>query len=911
METQRKSDKERFLTASVVRFGPYQVDRRAGEVRKHGQRIRLSGQPFEVLSLLLERPGEVVTREEIRQRLWREDIFVDFERSLNSAIKKLRQALNDDSQDPRYIETLPKKGYRFIATAETETSGEPLADTESGDLATLPLASDPASQHTPMDAVLGLRESPPARRKLMVALAITLLLAVGLVAYRASRKSRTVISNAPAKSANFRSSIAVLGFRNLSSNRDSDWLSTAFTRMLSTELAAGEKIRIIPEETVVRAKVDLGLQEKNGYPRETLRALRTDLGSDYVLAGSYVALGSKDSGQVRIDLRLQETISGETLASISVNGKQSEIFDLVTRAGQEIRRKLGSTVPPEGDVDWRTVLPSNPEAARFYSEGLTRLRLSENAAALQLLQNSVRLAPDFALGHAALAEAWAALGHDTSAVASAQKAMELSTSLPEDERFAIEGRYYELKRDWAGAIGVYRHLWQDFPDDLESGLRLAAAQAASGNANDALTTLSSLRSGAAPQRDDPRIDLAEASVAAQKGDYKGQQQLAEQAARKAKSFQARLLVARAELVKGWALDDQSQLKEAKEAYSTAQNIFEEAGDGDGAATVQNDLGIVLQKEGDLAGAEEKLGQARDYFLKVGAENKFAAALTNLGEVYREEGRSSEAGDLYRQALQIFRKTGRKDNEYATMNNLGGALYQNGDFRGARKLFEDLLSVRKNANDRIGVALAKTNLADVLRVQGDLDPALSLYREALASFKEMGDRSSAASVQLAYSRALVAAHDFAGARRALQEALATNQEIGAKGDAAMDRLMLMQVSLEEGRPESDEKSARSAIEELSNEHRGADEMEGLAIAADAFVAQKKFPEALDFVQRAQGIRNTDWLAKFHLSLVSARLDAERGNGGLSRQKLNKLIVDAKNAGCLSCQTSVLAALSHSR
>jgi DNA-binding response OmpR family regulator len=99
----QKETKEFSISTNLIRFGPYQVDRRAGEVRKHNQRIRLSGQPFEVLSLLLERPGEVVTREEIQQRLWTENIFVDFERSLNSAIK-LRGALNDDPQGPRYIE---------------------------------------------------------------------------------------------------------------------------------------------------------------------------------------------------------------------------------------------------------------------------------------------------------------------------------------------------------------------------------------------------------------------------------------------------------------------------------------------------------------------------------------------------------------------------------------------------------------------------------------------------------------------------------------------------------------------------------------------------------------------------------------------------------------------------------------
>src|SRR3982074_3841773 len=104
----------------LLRFGPYLLDRRIGELRKHGIWIKLSGQPLEVLVLLLERPGELVSREELRQRLWTNDVFVDFERSLNSAVKKLRRALNEDPQEPRYIETYPRKGYRFIGVIEQE-----------------------------------------------------------------------------------------------------------------------------------------------------------------------------------------------------------------------------------------------------------------------------------------------------------------------------------------------------------------------------------------------------------------------------------------------------------------------------------------------------------------------------------------------------------------------------------------------------------------------------------------------------------------------------------------------------------------------------------------------------------------------------------------------------------------------
>src|SRR3979409_626161 len=100
------------------RFGAFEVDLRAGELHKHGIRLKLQGQPFHVLAVLLEHPGEVVTREELRQKLWPADTFVDFDTGLNSAVKKLRDVLADSAEEPRYIETLPKRGYRFIAALE-------------------------------------------------------------------------------------------------------------------------------------------------------------------------------------------------------------------------------------------------------------------------------------------------------------------------------------------------------------------------------------------------------------------------------------------------------------------------------------------------------------------------------------------------------------------------------------------------------------------------------------------------------------------------------------------------------------------------------------------------------------------------------------------------------------------------
>jgi DNA-binding winged helix-turn-helix (wHTH) protein len=147
--------------AKLLRFGVFEVDLRAGELRKAGLRVKLQGQPFQVLAVLLESPGKVVTREELQQQLWQSDTFVDFEHGLNTAVKKLRQALDDDSDNPRFVETLPRRGYRFIApvSGSVEAPSAPGGAIAPGELST---ASLPA---TPVDVAGVIREVSPADRK--------------------------------------------------------------------------------------------------------------------------------------------------------------------------------------------------------------------------------------------------------------------------------------------------------------------------------------------------------------------------------------------------------------------------------------------------------------------------------------------------------------------------------------------------------------------------------------------------------------------------------------------------------------------------------------------------------------------------------------------------------------------------
>ncbi|PYS35286.1 MAG: hypothetical protein DMG14_27395, partial [Acidobacteria bacterium] len=138
--------------------------------------------------------------------------------------------------------------------------------------------------------------------------------------------------------------------------------------MLTTELAAGEHLRTIPGESVSQMKINLSLADAGSYAKETLSKIRTNLGTDNVVLGSYVPLGG---GQIRLDLRLQDAVAGETLAAISERGSETQIDDLVRRAGSKLREKLGAAeVSTAEALAVKATLPSNPQAVRFYSEGL-------------------------------------------------------------------------------------------------------------------------------------------------------------------------------------------------------------------------------------------------------------------------------------------------------------------------------------------------------------------------------------------------------------------------------------------------------------------------------------------------------------------------------------------------------------
>src|SRR5258708_4135990 len=324
-------------------FEGFDLDLESGNLSRNGVRVKLQPQPMRILCLLVSRAGHLVTREEIQKHIWADQTFVDFEHGLNYSIRAIRSALGDDAETPRYIETEPRRGYRFIAvvTSSDAPQASPFPSNGTG--------AAPIPPSLPASAALRPRLMQRMAGLLTQHRLITVfVLPAGLISYPAWRYfshelPKSMGRPAPAPDAAVsRRTIAVLGFRNLSRRPEEAWLSTALSEMLSTELAAGKTFRIIPEENIARMKIDLALGDVNSYSPETLAMIRSHSGTEMVVSGSYLLIQERGSRHLRVDFRLQDTITSETIESNSQLGTQEGLFSLISQAGAQLSSKLGS-----------------------------------------------------------------------------------------------------------------------------------------------------------------------------------------------------------------------------------------------------------------------------------------------------------------------------------------------------------------------------------------------------------------------------------------------------------------------------------------------------------------------------------------------------------------------------------------
>ena len=697
-----------------------------------------------------------------------------------------------------------------------------------------------------------------------------------------------------------RPSLAVLPFRNLSGRSEAEWVSTALPEMLTTELAVGEKLRMVPGETIARAAADLALAGKDTLAPDTLGRLRQYLGSDYVVLGSYLDLGNTSGNLIRVDLRLQDTKSGETIANVSEKGNERALDEVVTRAGTDLRARLG--LQPETQEEMtlaRASLSSTPEAVRLYSQGLARFRVLDARAATGLLLRAIALDPGFALAHSALADAWSVQGYDEKAQAESKRALELSGALPRESRLWIEGRYWALNHNWNKAVELYRTLFDFFPDNLDYGLRLVNAQTRARTVDEALATLAQLRRLPPPAGNDPRIDLEQADVFDVKGTYSEQQAAATAAGDRAQTIGAQWLLIGALNRVARSLEKQGKLDEAAATAQEASKIASATGERRGVAEALTMLGIVRFDQGNLSGAREAYEQALALQRETGNKRGEATTLNDLGNVVGEQGDLAGSIKMFQGSLKTFRELGDKHSAAAVLGNIGTWAVRLGDLAGAKQTLQQALAASREIGDQERTATAIYNLGETLRMLGDLKAAARMYQQAFDLSKSIGDVSGTAYAIAGLGDVLTLQGELSAAKGKYEEALAIRKQIGENGTVAETQLAVANLSLEENRLAEAEALLRQVQEEFRKEGSTDDEILATMLLARVLLeggkpadAGQQLASARDAVAKSQ-----DFSVRLKSLIVNSEVTARLGKSDDGLRGLKKAIELGQSRGYL--------------
>jgi tetratricopeptide (TPR) repeat protein/TolB-like protein len=719
---------------------------------------------------------------------------------------------------------------------------------------------------------------------------------------RAGRQtSRLRSPHAEPSNVALRRSIAVLPFKNLSGHPETSWIGIALAEMVNTELGAGEELRIIPGENVVRVTSDLGIGAADTLGRETLGRLRRNLGSDVVVVGFY--LGGPSGAPLRLDLRLQDTSSGETIASITEKGTGAQLDDLATRAGADLRSKLdvGEVAPAQAALV-RASFPKSAEATRLYTAGLARLRVFDALGARSLLQQAISIDPGFPQAHSVLAEAWTTLGYNQRARGGSQKAYELSSGLPREQRLSIEAQNWAVKNDWEKAARTYRSLFDFFQDNVDYGLSLAGTLTKGGKAKDALTVVAALHRLPPPAGSDPRIDLAEGAVYDTLAAFEQEEAVGRLAAGKARALGARLLLARALDTQTRSYANRGLWSRSGETAAEARRIYEAAGDRDGVARVLRMLGVVLYKQGHFSDSVKTYQQALQIQQEIGSDGEAAVTLNNLATAMWDEGDWVGSEKMYRQAVDLFRRVGNQTGYSGALGNLAGILVDRGDLQGARRMFTAALQVSQEIGDKSGEGFELVNLADILQHQGKLAGARTMYDRAADLFRTSGDKSSLAYPLVGIAELLLAQGELQGAKEQFAQALKLRQDSGEQAMAARTRLEIVQLAMEEGKAVGEmEADVRSLLDGFRKGEDVEGQLDAATQLAQMLVAEGKFAEAQSALAAARqaSTKTENYAKRVRLDIVQAQVEG-KSNPVRAEEKLQNIAKGCRQRGFIGLQ-----------
>jgi DNA-binding winged helix-turn-helix (wHTH) protein/tetratricopeptide (TPR) repeat protein/TolB-like protein len=918
----------------IYEFGPFRLDVGEHALLQGERAVALKPKVFETLVLLVRNAGHLLSKQELMSTLW-PDAVVD-ETNLNKNIWLIRRALGEGDEASNYIDTIPRVGYRFVARVRkveapakeilfpvtplpppSEPGSNASLDTPSRaiGMAAAAVAAEatnaaPLEESAPDDAPF----SPPSasRYRRFISVAAVVAVAVLIVFAWSRGRSATVpppLRRLAAPPVALRKSVAILGFRNSSGRAGDAWLATACSEMLATELALGDRLRLVSAEDVANLRMASPWPVSGTLSPATTERIGVALDGDLLVLGSYATVGLGERSRLRLDVRLQDARTGEILLEAAETGDSQELFPLVSRLGAKLREQLGVSAVPDTDAHLvLATLPSVAEAARLYSLGLEKLRERDALAARDLLEGATRLEPAFPLGHAMLARAWGQLGYETKRREEARKARDLAARLSPMNRLLVEGDYDESLADHAKAVSAYRTLFELYPDRVDFGLQLVAAQISAGQDAAARETIGRLRRLPSPISEDPLIDLAESSLVPNHS-VPDVLLLIRSAKRKASERGLRLVFAQALKRECRCLIYSDRPDSGVTACQQAYGVFLEAGNRLEAADSLRLIADRLSDQGKYREAIAEYERALAILRELGEDEKTGAVLNNMAIDFTNMGELDRAEDLYRQARGRFEKAGEWGNAATALSNVADITFMRGQLPHAIELFEQVIEIR-SVPDPSESAYAVYRLADVFLAQGRIEEARSRAAKAVELIRPIeGSYPYLTGAMMVLGDVRRAEGDLADARKEYEASLELQEKTGLMVLVAESQTALAAIELDERRPDRAEPLLRKAVAQFEKEGGSPDAAAAYVLLSRALLMEGKVEEARSAAQHGTDMsrRSLDPMLRIPAAIQSARVEAAGGQRSGAASTLRTAVEEARRLGYYGIECEARLAL----
>jgi len=615
-------------------------------------------------------------------------------------------------------------------------------------------------------------------------------------------------------------SLAILPFRNASGDPSLDWLGSSLAEWLSTDVGNSSYLRTVSSDRLHQILHDLRITADSTLDPDTLRRLAEFSNAETVVWGQYAKLGE----QIRIDATLRDLKRDRTATLKAEAPNQGALPGAVDRLAQAIRENLALPASEMKELQAQAFKPSSKSllALRDYNEGLQLLRQGKNLEAQKRFEAATKEDPEFALAYAKLGQTYANLGYDNEAEQASRKAVDLSESLPPQEKYRIVASHAQIMKDYPKAIEAYENMAKVLPDDTHVQFILAGLYEDTSAFDKARERYTQVLK-ADPKHVEALLGMGRVEI--RSGNPQGGLEYLNRALTLA--IQLDNLEEKAAILQaiGVAYKLLNRQDEALRNYQESLAIKRRIGDKRGIAASLNNIAQIQERLGNSEPALKSYQEALQLRREIGDKKGVGDTLIDLGGFYQERGQHDHALSLLKESLQIQRELGNETNQGLCLNNIGSSYSFKGQYDDAATYFQQALQLREKSKFPNEIAETVHNLADTAANMGQYNQALAYYLRALELYRSAGDKRGAAFESACMGTLFAYQGRYGAAVNAKQEALNTFRELGDRSSWMFEVLSGYGDALAQaGRGEESQKSfdeAMSLARELKN---------------DAFVAQ---------------------------------------------------------------------------